>query len=56
MVKAAPSSIMAPTAVNEASSASLLSIFHEDILLCILGFVADVPFEVGDASGAGEFL
>ncbi|KAL3803035.1 hypothetical protein ACHAWO_003834 [Cyclotella atomus] len=45
---------MAPTAVNEASSASLLSIFHEDILLCILGFVADVPFEVGDASGAEE--
>ena len=31
------------------SSPSVLSIFHEDILLCILGFVADVPLET--ASG-----
>ena len=37
----------ADMAKNEAAP-SLLSIFHEDVLLCILGFVADVPFEVGE--------
>jgi hypothetical protein len=37
-----------PTASSiDAAAPSLLSIFHEDVLLCILGFVADVPFEVG---------
>jgi hypothetical protein len=41
----------------DSASASLLSIFHEDILLCILGFVADVPFEVvGDGDGEVLFL
>ena len=34
---------------SSSSSPSVLSIFHEDILLCILGFVADVPLET--ASG-----
>ena len=30
---------------------SALSIFHEDILLSILSYVADVPFEMVDDNG-----
>lgn len=30
---------------------SALSIFHEDILLSILSYVADVPFEMADDTG-----
>ena len=42
-------------AANAETSASLLGIFHEDIILCILGFVADVPFEVVENHG-GEYV
>lgn len=43
---------------NSASpSTSLLSIFHEDVLLSILSFVADAPFEVrGGDDGELWFL
>lgn len=35
----------APTAAHVPSPPSVFSIFHEDILLAILSYVADVPFE-----------
>lgn len=38
-----------PAAV--ATSQSSLRIFHEDILLSILSYVADVPFEMMDTAG-----
>ena len=36
------------------SSASALSIFHEDILHHILSYVSDVPFELSESGGARD--
>lgn len=46
--EAKPSTSNDADVMNDSASpsASLLSIFHEDVLLSILSFVADAPFEV----------
>ena len=44
----------APSAKSVEAPPSALSIFHEDILLSILSYVADAPFEIATAA-TGEF-
>ena len=45
-----PTMVSSDDSVAEAPP-SALSIFHEDILLSILSYVADVPFEMVDDNG-----
>ena len=51
---AAGSDTTAGQTTTDSPEPSLLSIFHEDVLLSILGFVADVPFELRGGHG-GKF-
>eukprot|EP00580_Thalassiosira_gravida_P019588 CAMPEP_0201660890 /NCGR_PEP_ID=MMETSP0494-20130426/3406_1 /ASSEMBLY_ACC=CAM_ASM_000839 /TAXON_ID=420259 /ORGANISM="Thalassiosira gravida, Strain GMp14c1" /LENGTH=447 /DNA_ID=CAMNT_0048138867 /DNA_START=97 /DNA_END=1440 /DNA_ORIENTATION=+ len=45
--KASSSACTAPT---QTSSSSSLSIFHEDVILSIISYIADVPFELVDTA------